>query len=792
MRLLFRSYYAFYKASVYDSFQPAAENISTYKKIHQFLLSNFRPNTLTWCKNTGFYIFGRYINNGHLNSINDSKYFMKYIFHILATLTIFLIFEIKAQPIPSEKTEVIVPTALSFYNGKGAGEIHFSDSLNGISYVAKTPYYGVTTDGGGTWREGRTSGQLDQIMKMYSTGRDSIVAIRDSQYVYHSFNGGETWTLATTLWSGEKFNNGLFFNHKYGVNFTSNNELLITSDLGSSWAQIPWQYREVEPSLFYNNGYLFVIEVQQYSFAASILFSTNNGISWSRTELPSTIYDYTFIAKGESGFIIGTYNGVVYNVSESGQILNRLTSPGNALATGYSYVSDSEIWCLDNNYNYYTTGLARYSIADSATSIIPLGFYQRLMNQIAVTTWDKIVIGTEYYPNSTAIMVFHLKGLRDLRVERYKLPGNVDASCLYFINDSKGFAATSKNSILKTTDGGNSWQETSVPVLMATVTSFARKSESEIIAICEGGDILESNDEGNSWQSINSLFKGSIKRAAFAGRDTIYFCTTDSLFMTTPSWQQITPVHTGLAGGTFKSLNFYDSFNGSITYHISNTTSKALVTTDRGTTWQEQSFSGRIFSLDPGTQGLLFDPSKGVTSWVDGSAGRYIGISSAPGLVDQSQGGLIALTGDQNHLIFNQGSRVNWKHINLSVNPVKRQIVAAGENNVFLLSDEGKYWKFSRATDSPPPSTVLRNYPVDCSPYEYHNLTFKWEEPWSVATVTEYQFQLALGDTSNIVENIPGIWREIDVCPCNRSSHRFKDATIVRGSINNIRGSKSK
>lgn len=682
---------------------------------------------------------------------------MKSILFIITVLITSLSFEMIAQPLLAEKTEVIIPTGLSFYNGKGAGEIHFSDSLNGISFVAKTPFYGVTTDGGETWKDGKVSGQLDQIMKMFSIGRDSLVAIRDSQFVYHSFNGGESWSLAATLWSGEKFGNGLFFNHKYGVNFTSNNELLITSDLGASWVQVPWQYSEVKPTLFYNSGHLFVIEEPGYPNQAAILYSTNNGVSWNRTELPSTIWDYTFIAKGESSFIIGTYNGIVYNVSPSGEILIRLTAPGNAYAYGYFYVSDSEIWSLDNNMNYYSTGVARYSVSDSSTSYIPINFSQRFMNQITVTTSDKFVFGSNYDTFRSAVMVLHREGIHNLKVEQFKLHGNDFASCLYFINDSKGFVATSKNEILKTTDGGNSWSITSVSGQMATITSFARKSESEIIAICEGGNILESNDEGNSWQTVNSAFKGSIIRAAFAGRDTIFFCTRDSLYMTTPSWQQITPVSTGLSGGTFTGIDFYDSFNGSAIYPISDSWGEAIVTTDRGTTWQKQSFLGRIFTLDPGTLGLLYSASDGVTSWYDGSAWGYIGVSSTPTIAHQSQGGFIGLIGNLNHLLFNQGSKINWKDIYFGSNFTKKQIVVAGENNIFLLSNDGRYWRVSRSTDSPPPSTVLRNYPVDGSPYEFHNLKFRWEEPWSIAPVTEYQFQLALGDTSNIVENITGL-----------------------------------
>ncbi len=683
---------------------------------------------------------------------------MKNIFYFFTTISLLTTPGLLAQPVPAERTEVVIPNAFSFYDGKGAGYIQFCDSLNGISFLPNTPYYGITTDGGETWRDGRPSTQIDPILRMYLVGKDSIVAIRDSQYIFHSFNAGETWTLAASLWTGELINKSFFFNHKHAINLTTGNELMISSDLGVSWITTSWQYRAIKPGIFYNNGYLFVTEVQQYPNPPAIVYSTNNGMTWQKIDLPSSIGDYTYIARGNESFVIGTNNGIVYSISETGQILKKLNSPGNALARGYTYVSDSEILSIDNNNSYYSAGVAKYSIADSTTSYIPLSYSEYSLDQIAVTTHDKIVMGSTSGPGLAAVMVFHRNGFSDIRVERYKLPGNVDASSLFFVNDAKGFAATSKNLILKTSDGGQSWQETTVPAQLALITGFARKSETEFIAICEGGGILESNDDGATWQAVPSAFQGSIIRAAFAGRDTIFFCTKDSLYMTTPSWQQITRVNTGLSGGYFLDLDFYDGFNGAATYQKnSDLLGRVFVTTDRGTTWQLQNFPNRLFTYDPGSQGLMYISAKGFGTWYEGSSGRIVYMSNYPSFVDQNRGGVIALSSGNQDVFFNLGTRGNFRHINLGSNIFRKQIVAAGENSVYLLSNDGQFWKFSHSSTLAVPTSVLRNSPVDGSPYEFHNLTFKWQEPWTVAPVTQYHFQLALGDTSNIVENRTGL-----------------------------------
>jgi len=682
---------------------------------------------------------------------------MRFTKRLLITL-VALLTAIGAQPIPAEKTEVVYSDAYSIYNGKGAGALHFHDSLNGISYIPNSSLYSLTTDGGASWRDGRQNELITPFRKMFITGRDTLVAVRDSNLIMHSYDGGETWLIANTLWPGEYMNNFFFFNSRHAVNFMSNTEYTVSSDRGSSWTAFQWPYRKVKPSIYYNNGYLFAIEVKQSPFPAGILYSTTNGFTWERINLPSTINDYTFIARGSDGFIIGTGNGIVYLVSEQGVILKRLTSPGAGYAGGYSYVNDSEIWCIDNNSNANLSGLTLYSVTDSTATYKQLTFSLGYADNIYATTWDRVVIGSGNTYSTSGLLAYHKHGFRDVLVERYEIPGSGDVASLFFVNEAKGFAGTSDGGIMKTTDGGLSWSGTNVPGMMPAVKGFAKRSESEFIAFCEAGTIMVSGDDGNNWVDAGSVFRGTIKRVVFAGRDTIFFCTADSLFMTTPSWQVITPVATGLSGGSYRDLDFYDAWHGSATYiYSAGGAGKAFVTTDRGKTWNTQSFDGWIYTYDPLNHGLIFKYSTRMSTWYEGSAGKFTDVTAVADQYDQTANGNMALTTGAKSVFFSFGERANYRHIYLENNTERRGIVAAGGNTFYMLSSGRRFWKFSRSTASPLPTTVLRTYPVDGSPFEYHNLKFKWDEPWTVTPITEYHFQLALGDTSNIVNNIRGI-----------------------------------
>lgn len=672
-------------------------------------------------------------------------------------LTIFfslsLFIQAGAQSISPGGTEVVVPWATSYYAGLGIANVNFSDSLNGIAYTRFSPDYSITTDGGSNWRTGKRSEQLDRIMLMYSIGRDSLVAVRDSQYIYHSFNGGESWTLANTLWSGERFGYGIFYNHKYGIIFPPEGGFLTSTDLGLTWSARQWNYGEIKSTPRYERGYLFVTE--QLPATTGIVFSTNNGISWEKIEIPASLAGYSYAGKSDNGFYVVAANKSFVLISPTGEIVKSFLPSGYNYYTGYAYVSDSEIWNI-NHQGYGDRELRLYSTTDPNVTVIRLGNNSVITNSIVPTTWDKLVISTSGSNRSSAIMTFNKKGFHDIRVEQLLFPGNTEASTLFFANGSKGFAGLVNKKIIKTTDGGYTWSECTMPETTGVVQKFIQRSESEFIALCGAGLILETSDGGNSWNSIISPMQKTIKGAAFKGRDTIYFCTSDSMFRTTPLWQQITPVYTGLSGGYFTNLDFYDELNGSAIYYYGYSESKAFLTTDGGTSWKTSVFNNRMMTLDPSTIGV-YNPSGGFTTWYNDTSGGAVNQDGELKFVNQKPGGLIAVSYSKGDFFYNFGKSANFSRISLGQTFTKNDPVAADANTAYLLTNGGRFFKFYKSTYAPVPSSVFKTLPLNGSPYEYHNISFKWEEPWSVAPILEYNFQLAVDNPSNIIEDVNGI-----------------------------------
>ena len=679
---------------------------------------------------------------------------MKYLTLILCySLTFFI--QVSAQSTPPSGTEVVVPWALSFFTGKGASNLHFSDSLNGIAYWKHNPHYSLTSDGGKTWKDGKTTVQLDRIMLMYSIGRDSIVAVRDSQYIFHSFNAGETWTLANTLWSGEKFGYGTFFNHKHGIIFPPEGGINVSTDLGVTWISNTWAYGPVKTAPFYDKGYLFAVE--QYSAIRGILYSTNNGFTWTKVSVPFPLENFRTFGKSDNGFYLIGNSNRVYLLSMTGEIQKSFQPGGTDLYVKFAYVNDNEIWSLES-IGLSNRHLKKFSFADTSTvTVITLGNNSMTFGSIIPTTWDKLVISDVGNNKSDAIMTYHKWGHRDIKVEQLELPGNEEASSLFFVNSVKGFAGLVNGKILKTTDGGYSWNETTPPAVTGVVQKFVQRSESEFVALCSAGLILETSDGGNSWQSIISPMQKMIKGVAFKGRDTIFFCTSDSFFMTTPAWQQITPVVTGFSGGNFTNLEFYDGLNGSALYRYGYFQSKAFFTTDGGNSWNIRDFRDMMLSFDPSSLGLYNTQSGGFTTWYNDTSGGKVNQDGSLVEISHKPGGLIAVMYDKGDFFYNFGNNSNFVRINLGPGIVSKFPVPADENTAYLLCANGRIFKFSPEDGLLSPPNILRIYPFNGSPYEVRNTTFKWEEPWTVTPIIEYHLQLAEGDTANIVENITGI-----------------------------------
>ncbi|MCA0389355.1 MAG: T9SS type A sorting domain-containing protein [Bacteroidetes bacterium] len=660
----------------------------------------------------------------------------------------------RAQSESPGGTEVVVPWAASFYTGKGTANVQFCDSLNGVAFWKNYAEYSITTDGGETWRDGKLTSQLDKIMEMFPIGRDTLVAIRDSQYVFHSYNAGETWTHVASLWEGERFAYGLLYNHKHGILFPKEGGMLRSTDLGASWNAAFWPYSKVNENPVYDKGYLFVIE--RFPPTPGILYSTDNGATWVRVELPTTLNGYRKVGKSDNGFFVVSTSNMFYLLSMTGEIIQAYRPGGTDIRGGYGYVSDREIYALDN-VGWGNRLLHRFSLPDTVLQTVTIGNNSMNLNYIIPTTHDKLVIYTRNVGKTDGIMTFHKHGHRNLKIEQFDLPGESEATTLFFVNGTKGFAGRSDGTIIMTTDGGGTWQATTTPAVTYKVKKFIQRSETEFVAIYANGQIVESPDGGANWNPVVSNFHKTIVSASFAGRDTIFVCSNDSLYFTDPAWQQFTPVNTGFSGGYFSDVCFYDRMNGSAIYQHGYFESKSLVTSDGGKTWTATGYSRQMVSLDPATLGLYYYIASEFSVWYEGGQGGSVNQEGVVVHTAQRPGGLIGMIYQSGQLFYNFGERAVFRRVFIGGGLNELEVAPGDANTTYALVGGNRLFRFRHESGPPTPSTVLRRLPRDRSPYEYQNLRFSWEEPWTVSPITEYNLQLALGDTSNIVNDITGI-----------------------------------
>ncbi len=674
---------------------------------------------------------------------------MKHLY-VLLLVAFALQTRIVAQPDSPSGPEVVVPWTMSYYAGKGTGDLYFIDSLIGLTYNRFTGNFAFTTDGGGVWQERVHPPQFTLINSMCILSKDTLVAVRDSQFIFHSYDGGLTWQIQGSGFYTETFSNSHFFNHKYGVIFPAQGGIRLSSDLGQNWTDRPWNFGPIKKTPTYSNGYLFVLE-ESSTTGTGFLFSTDNGLTWEKVRVSTPAVRK--VTKIHDGFFIICSDGICYKISPSGAVHASARSKVASYSIDYTYVSDDEIWCLDGNLwtGDYTRGLSRLSFNDTTSVRYRLDIMSNYVSKVIATTFDKVLIGESNA--TTGAITFHKFNDRRIKVDYLQFPGNAVAECLHFVNETTGFVATTSGRILKTTDGGLTWKTTNAPPFYRQITGFTQRSETEYLAAGLGGLVLRTTDGGENWQQEQTGTNLNINSITYAGPGKIFFTTPDSLYYTTQNWDSIKRVPLPLVNGNPKSVRFSHPMHGAVIVLSPDYQPRSYLytTTNGGATWSSKSYSQTLLTYDPARYGIQYHPSNGI-SLVD-SIGQS-GIMSINGYHYRSQQnseGNGIFVNELGSVILDLGDRNSWKLVRLGEAPVISSVFAAGNREAYIATNTGRLIKISRNDLPKTPSRIIRTTPAEGARFVQKNAEFKWDEPYSHAPVTGYHFQLAMGDTSNII-----------------------------------------
>gem|GEM_PF-5959772 len=410
--------------------------------------------------------------------------------------------------------------------------IQYEEGSNGQHlYILRTSHILESNDGGNSWELisfGTPPPVQAKDMRLFANG-DLLVL--DTDKVYHSSDGGENWT--TTLEAGQNLQNMSFGTETDGWIAAENGILYHTSDGGLSWT-----------------------EVNSFPLSENILVS--------------------FI-DGQIGFV-STDSQKLFKSADAGQSWTLIAEDAFGPLAGFHAEDENHLYGRYVNRGYYSNdGGLTWDFFSAGTSSMGSGSYSA--NGEAWMVGD---LGAIFYrPDSGT-------DWSDLNTENRQ-----DLFFASFYDQNIGFAGGAYGIFLKTTDGGENWEDLSpeeTPVSSGSFLYDALWLDQNTLLIAGKSNIFHYTSDwsdpllssGNSFYDLARTPSGTIFACGHAGK----IAKSDN---TGNNWEYIinTPSNPSL-----RAIDFYDDNNGIAAGDMGT----IMRTTDGGNSWD---------SLNAGTDKLI-------------------------------------------------------------------------------------------------------------------------------------------------------------------------------------------
>ena len=436
----------------------------------------------------------------------------------------------------------------SFYNWSGYYDFVFCNPTTGIAVGTEGKII-RTTDGGDNWTP-VVSGVDFDLFAVDCCTEEKVFAIGDENtYFLISYDGGETWNNYTIIpsISGGTLKDILFTNNTIGfitVDQGMSSKVLITENGGNNWISI-W---EASNEGYFPNKIEFfddshgVISCRRYEHKSGILMTTDGGLSWE--EFPIGEYSWD-VDKA----ITMTDNNEVIMAGKMGMIFQ-------SDFENQEWLKKSERTFWGHIYKtQFIDDLMGFTVAVNHSG----GFDYEMMKTInGGLSWNTIITDDE-------IMSFH------------------------FVNNQTGYYTIQKEAteIYKTLNGGSSWimQDSGSFDFGPICTKFYNES---LGIICGLNDIIRTQDGGNTWEQVyNGVFTDDHFDIHFKTENEILVSGSYFIYETNLMWSTN-------GGDTWNSEilgdygHAYDiEFINPDTGFLACANNMILKTTNGGITWEE-------------------------------------------------------------------------------------------------------------------------------------------------------------------------------------------------------------
>ena len=401
-------------------------------------------------------------------------------------------------------------------------------SLNEVKHVSGQTFIAVgdqgmllmSFDDGQTWSI-KQQQTLKNFKAIWVHNQDDILVAgsydNSGLELYRTINGGETWNLTYSN-NAVSANDMQFPTDSIGYIVGNTGKVLRTEDAGASWTDI--SNSSINGSL----QCVWFISPDSGFAGRSTTFgmykTTNGGLTWNQNfgYYFTNCYSMHFLT--DSLGFAGAFGNAIFRTTNAGETWSQQSYPqlseyirsfdfadslsGMAVSGGYIYrtINGGTTW----SSTFYTGNLRSGALSDDGHAVVS-------------NLTGGIKIGNNYGASFTEANP--QAGISTFRRVR-------------MLNNTQGWVGGDEGKILKTSNGGETWQLQTTAPYYDYIADMAVLSASKVLVCTEGGQIISTSNGGTTFTTQTLDANGPIKAIHFPSSTVGYACgNTGKLWKTT-------------------------------------------------------------------------------------------------------------------------------------------------------------------------------------------------------------------------------------------------------------------
>jgi photosystem II stability/assembly factor-like uncharacterized protein len=533
----------------------------------------------------------------------------------------------------------------------------------------------------------------EKLNDVHTFNENTAITVGNGGSIYRTTNKGIDWLKITSSTINDLYS--LFFlNENKGWIVGANGIILKTEDGGITWILLSTELYSLLDVQFIDSNVGWAIT------GSKIYKSIDGGNTWIEkfTSLEATYFFGSIkFSNANTGIAVG--NGKLYRTTDGGETWNKIDIGG---AT----------WMYDvnsiNSDHWWISGLRASNITITVGGLF--GGVSITIDNPWQTLWESTDAGATWTQKDLSIAGSLMN--------------------VYFIDSTTGLAVGTNGTVLKTLDGGMTWNLTKSPHNMNAVNF---KDSQNGWAVGTDGTIIHSNDGGNTWiiQSGNGT-NSSLYVTHFLNSQTGWVAGASGKILKTTNGGDLWMEQNSNGSKTLSSIFFLNDQKG---YAIDSWGDNFRYTTNGGNSWNNINFFksyklNEIFFVDSqngwivGENGVIIKTTSGSTSrtgWIAQNSNTSKNLNSIH-FVDSQNGwavgdsAIIIKTTDGGNTWLPQSANIEkWDNDLFSVHFTSKTTgFIVGNSKILYTTDGGLKWTVQSYRDVATGSINFADEQIGC------------------------------------------------------------------------------